>query len=155
MTLSRIVLWMLFLSGVACAGRTAPADLPGDAQPLQTATLEVRVLGLQSETGRVAVALYDSAESFKERSGAVAAGRVDPRQGTATWTAESIEPGVYAIAAYHDLNENGKLDRSALGAPSEPYGFSNDARGRLGPPKFEKAAFQIEAGDRTIEITLR
>lgn len=111
--------------------------------------------GLDSARGRVAVALYDSAASFRERSGAVASGWVAPDDGRATWTVAPVTPGVYAIAAYHDLNENGRLDRSALGVPVEPYGFSNDARGRFGPPDFEKAAIRIEPGERTVAITLR
>lgn len=155
MRLSRIVLWVLFLSGVACAARTAVPEAAGDAAPAETASLTVKVLGLESGRGEVAVAVYDSAESFKERTDAVAKGRIAPGNNMATWTTEPIEPGLYAVAVYHDLNQNGQLDRSALGAPSEPYGFSNDARGRFGPPKFEKAAIRIEPGERTIEITLR
>jgi uncharacterized protein (DUF2141 family) len=32
--------------------------------------------------------------------------------------------GRYAVAVYHDLNDNGKLDKNVLGIPKEPYGFS-------------------------------
>lgn len=51
--------------------------------------------------------------------------------------------GRYAIAAFADLNKNGKLDRSFIGKPSEPYGFSNDARQLFGPPDFAHAAFEV------------
>ena len=48
---------------------------------------------------------------------------------------ENVKPGNYAIAVFHDLNGNGKLDRNLIGLPSEPYGFSNDV-GRRGFPSF-------------------
>jgi uncharacterized protein (DUF2141 family) len=58
-----------------------------------------------------------------------------------------------AIAAYHDENANGELDRNALGIPSERYGFTNNARGITGPPSFEDAV--VEIGDKPIEISIR
>ena len=155
MKLIRVALMILFLTGVACAARTATPSVASETEQPKNASVTVRVLGLEVESGQIAVALYDSAQSFKDRTGAVASGKTDPQDGAATWTVESIDPGIYAVAAYHDLNENDQLDRSALGAPAEPYGFSNDARGRFGPPKFEKAAIQIGPGPLTIEITLR
>jgi uncharacterized protein (DUF2141 family) len=155
MMLRSAVLLLFVLTNASCAARTASEPNVAGNGTSNGASLTVSVLGLESEQGEVAVAVYDSAESFKERTDAVAKGRIAPGSGKATWTAESIEPGLYAVAVYHDLNENGKLDRSALGAPTEPYGFSNDARGRFGPPKFEKAAIRIDPGGLTIEITLR
>jgi Uncharacterized protein conserved in bacteria (DUF2141) len=41
-----------------------------------------------------------------------------------------------------DENGNGVLDKNFFGVPVEGYGFSNDARGSMGPPAFEKAAFR-------------
>ena len=72
-----------------------------------------------------------------------------------TWSVADLDPGVYAVAVYHDLNGNGELDRSTIGPPDEPWGFSNDARGTFGPPKFDKAAFEIAPGEVAIEIKLR
>ena len=36
----------------------------------------------------------------------------------------------------------------------EPYGFSNDARGLLGPPGFADAAMSLDGGDSAVVITL-
>jgi len=147
---------LLLLAASACATRTTPNPIERDAADSGTVRLTVRILGLESGDGAVAIALYDSAESFDSRSGAVAAGRVRPTDGAASWTIwESLAPGRYAVAAYHDLNDNGRLDRPAIGPPTEPYGFSNDARGTFGPPRFDKAAIVVGPGPRTIEITLR
>ena len=150
-----LVVALLVLSGFACATRTQPeASDPRDGSP-GSASLSVTVLGLKTDEGELALALFDSAESFKARSGAVASGRLSPDDGAATWTVTELDPGIYAVAVYHDLNGNGELDRSTLGPPDEPYGFSNNARGTFGPPRFDKAAIEIAPGERAIEIKLR
>lgn len=63
-----------------------------------------------------------------------------------------------AIAVYQDSDRNGKLTKSQMGIPKEPYGFSNNARGRLGPPAFKQAALVIGSGSESaepIEIKVR
>lgn len=49
----------------------------------------------------------------------------------------SLKAGTYAIRYFHDENENGELDTGTFGIPTEGYGFSNDARGFMGPPSFD------------------
>mgnify|MGYP005995189141 CR=1 FL=1 len=53
-----------------------------------------------------------------------------------------VEPGEYAVALLHDENGNGKVDK-ALFIPTEGFGFSRDAKLRLGPPRFSAAAFTV------------
>jgi len=55
----------------------------------------------------------------------------------------------------HDANGNGKLDRNLLGMPTEGVGASNDARGVVGPPKFDAAKFTFDGGSLTLTITVR
>ena len=49
----------------------------------------------------------------------------------------------YTIAIFHDVNDNGKMDKNFVGVPKEPYGFSNNARSKWGPPKYEIAKFEL------------
>ena len=151
----RLFVVLLLLTVLACASRTTSTTDERTLSTSGTATLTVTVLGLKSEDGEVVLALFGSAETFKTRTNAVAAGRVPPNDGTAVWQVDNLQPGDYALAVYHDLNGNGELDRTTLGPPDEPYGFSNDARGTFGPPKFGKAAIDIGPTDRAIEIKLR
>jgi uncharacterized protein (DUF2141 family) len=151
----QLLVVVLLLTVLACAARTPKITDEPTPSTSGPATVTVTVLGLKSEDGAVALALFASAEDFKTRSNAVATGRVPPNDGTAVWQVENLQPGTYALAVYHDLNGNGELDRSTLGPPAEPYGFSNDARGTFGPPKFAKAAFEIGPTNRAIEIKLR
>ena len=64
-------------------------------------------------------------------------------------------PGTYAIALYHDLDASGKLDKGALGIPSEPFGVSNDPTVVLSPPSHKEAAFQVPEDGVSLTITLK
>lgn len=56
-----------------------------------------------------------------------------------------LSGGSYAISVFHDLNDNGKLDRRFYGAPKEPAAFSNDYT-PFGPPRFSACAIRITEG---------
>ena len=67
-------------------------------------------------------------------------------------THADVPAGTYAIAVYHDLNEDGKMNTVPfVRLPLEPYGFSNDARGQFGAPSFRDAAFEVD-GDTSVEM---
>jgi uncharacterized protein (DUF2141 family) len=65
-----------------------------------------------------------------------------------------LPPGLYAAVAFQDFNGNGKLDKNLFGVPREPYGFSNGARGNMGPPTFSQAAVRIDS-EASTTITLK
>lgn len=69
-------------------------------------------------------------------------------------TISNVQPGTYAVQAFHDENHNGKVDRALFGIPKEGVGFSNDAPIRLGPPKWKDAQFQL-GDDKGIAFKLR
>ena len=69
------------------------------------------------------------------------------------FTINNLPEGVYAISAYHDENENQKLDTGWFGIPKERYGCSNDAKGNMGPPKYEDAKFQL-SNHKSLSIKL-
>jgi len=66
----------------------------------------------------------------------------------------NLDPGPYTIILFHDENGNGKLDKNALGVPTEPYGFSNNVLGFLGPPAYKKAIMEINADNKAVRIAL-
>ena len=53
---------------------------------------------------------------------------------------KDLDMGRYAIAIFHDENNNDKFD-TFLGIPKEKFGFSKNAQVLLGPPKFSEASF--------------
>lgn len=103
-------------------------------------TLTIDVTNIKSAKGKVFAALFDANGFAANNSlqGAVAEVSGD----TVRVSFEGVAPGTYGVKLYHDVNGNGKLDRNLIGMPSEPYGFSNDAPARMGPPRWADAAFE-------------
>lgn len=108
-------------------------------------TITVVFKGLKNEKGRVSAVLYDSADAFpKDVAKAVAKARSEIKGKQATVVFENVPYGEYAAVMLHDENENAKMDYSTLGMPLEGYGFSNNAKGMLGPPDFKDAKFKLD-----------
>lgn len=118
-------------------------------------TLTVELKGFASDAGLAAVALHSDAKAFPTKEDkAVAKQRVPIGSGKATVVFKGLAAGDYAVAAYHDKNGNSKLDANFIGIPKEPIGVSNDAKGKMGPPKFKDAQFELNA-DKTITVTIQ
>lgn len=60
-----------------------------------------------------------------------------------------LKPGKYSFKYFHDENNNIKLDTNFIGIPKEGYGFSNDAKGKFGPPDFKDTVFEVK-NDTTV-----
>jgi uncharacterized protein (DUF2141 family) len=58
-----------------------------------------------------------------------------------------VPSGPFAVSVFHDEDLDRKLDTGLFGAPSEDYGFSRDARGTFGPPRFEDARLELAPGE--------
>ena len=67
---------------------------------------------------------------------------------------DNVPPGRLAVAAYQDLDGSGSIERTKLGLPREPFGFSNDA-GRARRPSFDAAAFNVGSGTSNVNVRLR
>jgi uncharacterized protein (DUF2141 family) len=135
--------------------------------PAGAGELRVTVEGIRSAQGTILIGLYDNRESFEkaleasdqegflndpDRFAAVALRANAAMRSTVVFS--NLEPGAYAAVAFHDENGNGKLDRNFLGIPAEPYGFSNNAKGILGPPTFDDAVMLLGDGDNAVRIKL-
>jgi uncharacterized protein (DUF2141 family) len=117
------------------------------------AELKVTIEQVATGSGTLLVAVC-TPETFLRR-GCSHTGRAPAVSGEAQVVVRGIEPGVYAVQAFHDENGNFDLDRNIFGLPQEGMGFSNDAPMRFGPPSFEDAAIAIEAGGAATRLRLR
>jgi uncharacterized protein (DUF2141 family) len=118
--------------------------------------IQILVVGLHSDAGRIVCSLFDSAEDFprdqKDQAITISVPIV-ARSGTCTFPVK--KPGRYAAVVYHDENADGKFNTNWLGLPKEGYGFSNDASISWRPPNFQEAGFEFDGGTRRITIHIR
>lgn len=124
-----------------------------NAQEAAKVNLVLNIANIEKPVGNLMIAVYCDTDKFlgdKNFAGQVAKVVTTPYQEMKL----SLPLGKYAVAVYHDLNADGKLNTNFLGIPKEPYGFSNDSMGMFGPPSFEEAAFKIEQDGMKITINL-
>jgi uncharacterized protein (DUF2141 family) len=117
------------------------------------AELEVTVERIANDAGYVLVALC-TPDTFLG-VGCPYTGRARAANGKVQVVVSDIEPGVYALQAFHDSNDNMDLDRNIFGLPKEGMGFGNDAQMRFGPPRFEEAAIEVPPRGAVARLRLR
>ncbi|MBX9616994.1 MAG: DUF2141 domain-containing protein [Caulobacteraceae bacterium] len=105
-----------------------------------------------AETGAIMVALYDAATYAGGQP--VRSTRLDVAAGQRTATFEGLAAGDYGVKAFHDVNGNGRMDTNPFGMPIEPFAFSNNAVGNMGPASWDRARFSV-SGQTTQTISIR
>ena len=138
------------LSALALASTPTLARSQNVAEP---AGIVVEVSALKTNEGFVFCDLFNAEVGFPNKPvRAFARTRVRPRAMKATCTFLQAKAGRYAVAVFHDVDADLKLDTNLLGIPREPVGASNNAKGSLGPPKFRDAAFDYRPPGVTLSI---
>ncbi len=141
-------------TGLLAAPFVMPTAASGDSPD---PTVHADITGIRGEGGHIACAFFRSADDFpvaSPRSRAVIV-TAPIHDGGARCVFRDVRPGTYAIAAIHDENRNGDLDRNWLGIPTEGYGFSENASAILGAPSFHVASFAFEGGELFLTIRLQ
>ena len=121
-------------------------------QPAVATELEVEVRNLNGE-GDLYLGLFKEGDPFPEKPAARL--KIPVTRDRVSGTFSKLDPGEYAVSGFQDENSNGVLDRNLVGVPTERYGFSKDAMGRTGPPKFNDAKVSVGSDDLKIVINLR
>ncbi|HVR90126.1 MAG TPA: DUF2141 domain-containing protein [Novosphingobium sp.] len=117
--------------------------------------LSISVTGLRSNRGQVLACLMTDARAFPDCSHDPAAHRLAvPATSAVVLDFGRLAPGRYAVSLLHDENGNGKADM-VLMMPREGFGFSRDAAVRFGPPRFERAAFDVAGTEIHQAIRMR
>ncbi len=126
------------------------------AAPARTGDISVTVTELRSTKGVVRACMTPDPDKFPKCRGVDGAHSTTvPAGKTVKLVFEGVAPGRYAIALLHDENNNGKADRALMMMPKEGFGFSRDAKVRMGPPKFDEAAFEFAGGHSSQSIRMR
>ena len=85
--------------------------------------------------------------------GVVGRARLDVTGPTAIALFEDLPTGTYAMKAFHDVDGDGEMATNPFGMPTEPFAFSNNAVGNMGPAGWDRAQF-VASGDvaQTIDL---
>lgn len=145
------LLLAVWLSAAACVA-TPPSPRPAGAGVVQ-----VRLTGFADRGGQVLVSVFVDAAGFPD----------DPRRAVRSVNRaidgdalivrfDGVPAGDFAVAAFHDVDADFRLDTNALGIPTERWGVSRGGRGLFGPPTFADSRLQLEDGaELAIDIELR
>ncbi len=114
-------------------------------------SIDIIIDNIQSNDGTLRIGLYKSEESFLKKT--YKSINVKAQKESVEVFFKDVEEGEYAISLYHDKDDNQKMN-TFFKIPTEPYGVSNNAKGRFGPPKWEDAKFEVSDNKVTQRITL-
>jgi uncharacterized protein (DUF2141 family) len=124
----------------ALAALTLMVSAPAFAEPAAAPVTITLDFDTAAPTGQIMVALYDS-ETAYSGGAPVASAVVDVAAGQHSATFSDLPAGEYAAKTFHDVDGNGKMNTNPFGMPTEPYAFSNNARGNMGPARWDAAHF--------------
>ncbi len=98
-------------------------------------SVEVVITNFDNEKGNALVGLYNTEDSFLEEAWQSKSAVI--KEGQASVIFENIPDGTYAVSAFHDENDDQKLDMFLGFYPTEDYATSNNAPANFGLPKWE------------------
>jgi len=148
MKLSNFLTTAVLLPLISTAGLFSQEALAAEA------TLELTVAGIDASEGQIMIVVFADSDAFNSGDDPIGYARVDATSDTVTAQIDGLESGPCAIKLYHDVNGNGELDTNLIGMPTEPFGFSNGAVARFGPPSFDQSVFTLEDGANNHSINL-
>jgi uncharacterized protein (DUF2141 family) len=144
---------MLFLSTAASQAQAQQPECVGRPGPVH---LRFNVQGLKSSDGLIAITVYaDDSRKFLAKRGSLYVGRTPAKAPTTRACVYLPHTGVYAFAVYHDRNANRRFDRTSLGLPAEPGGFSNNPSTFLGLPSFSSVRLNVPRSGMTTTVKLK
>lgn len=117
----------------------------------ETVDLSIEITIKKHQKGFLFLSLFNDEEKFMHQ--AYKSKKVVIQDKKVTITFKNIEKGEYAFSMFHDVNGNSKLDKNFIGIPKEPYAFSNNQKGRFGPPSFNNAKIKIDQ-NKTVTVKI-
>ena len=140
------------LTALAMAGASFSAAAV--AQNAAT-SLTVNFTGIEEKEGALMGVLVDSEAAYDGKTAPVRPIMVTVGNAEAVAMIEGLSPGTYAIKLFHDVDGDGKMNANPYGMPTEPFAFSNNAQGNMGPAKWADAKFEVMAGANVHSIIIK
>ncbi|MGI9325505.1 MAG: DUF2141 domain-containing protein [Pseudomonadales bacterium] len=135
----RSILLGLALACMSCAtGPSAPL-LQAEEGPH---SLRVQITGVRCCDAAVRIGVYRTATDWLKEGRVFKARLLMVPRTQSELTLYGLPAGTYALAAFQDNNDNGRLDRWFGLLPREPVAFSKVSDRRL-PPEFDESAVRV------------
>jgi uncharacterized protein (DUF2141 family) len=133
---------------------TTSAKIAGaDTEPKRI-PLTVIIQNLKSPDAPIEMSIYGPDNKFPDGNGGLKKLRFKPSKGKAVARINDLSYGEFALALYQDLNNDGQIDKNAIGIPTEPYAFSNNFKPTVKAPRFDDCKFAYSAEANTVSINL-
>lgn len=139
------MIWPTILVVAAMGGASDQAETEDSSA--RRATVAITVVNLEHDRGTVRCAIYWGKKGFPtDPKRAYRGVTAKPKNGKAQCRFEGLKPDeFYAVAIFHDENDNKDLDTNFIGIPKEGIAASNDAPMTFGPPSWDDAKFRVPA----------
>ncbi len=117
--------------------------------------LVIHVEGIKEIKGHLRVAVFNNQKGFPSNSSfALKKLAIPVTASSQTVIFSQLKSELIATGVLHDINSNGRLDKSIIGIPKEPIAVSNNVRIKRGPPSFKDSTFQMKCPKTEIDIIL-
>ncbi|MDZ8065426.1 MAG: DUF2141 domain-containing protein [Nostoc sp. DedQUE08] len=144
----RVSLLLLAVMGNLAWSFSAKANFNGK--------LTVEIDGLKNEQGQVCASIFASSEGFpSDGDRGLQKQCTKITENPLPLTFNNLKAGSYAVAVFHDQNNDRTLNTNLFGIPREGFGFSSNPEIRTRAPKFNEAAFLVAGPDTSIHIQLK
>lgn len=115
----------------------------------------VNITNIKQLKGNLRVAFYKKGSAFPKAGSITYAKEAKVTQiGEMSLSFTDIPFGEYAIAVFHDKNQNQKIDKNLVGYPTEPFGFSKNFKPKFSEPEFSDCNVVISPTTNTFTIKL-
>jgi uncharacterized protein (DUF2141 family) len=118
--------------------------------------LNILINGLKSQKGQICLSLFYGSKGFPSNGKRALKSECLKVTGIPqTVTFPNLKAGNYAIAIFHDVNEDGDINTNALGIPTEGFGFSQNPTILTREPKFDESSVLVVGSSTNIQIELQ
>lgn len=116
--------------------------------------VSIVVSGLRNSRGEVRICMTRDPAHFPDCKGDPEALTRSIPAATPAVTLAAVPPGEYAIAIFHDENNNRRLD-TVFGIPREGFGFSRNPPLGFGAPRFSNVVIRIAPGLSRMNVRMQ
>ena len=139
---------LIFTIGYPC--------FPLQANSSTNSLIKVEIEGLQEAKGQICYSLFNRDKGFSDnKDNILRAECLTIKEQLPVLTIDNLHRGTYALALFHDLNQDEELNRNFLGIPQEGFGFSQNPEITTSPPSFKESAISIVETETTLQVQLR